>query len=152
MIFGQYPRIPDELADPVWQQAFTWIAQHARELPDGEHEIIGRDMYANIHTAPTTPESEGVFEIHKEYIDIHYCLTGGELICHSPTDILKEKTVFDTEKDYQLFFPSEKSEAVTMQPNSFAIFFPRELHMPMITDGTNKIVHKVVVKIKASLI
>ncbi|OGY30942.1 MAG: hypothetical protein A3C02_01085 [Candidatus Andersenbacteria bacterium RIFCSPHIGHO2_02_FULL_45_11] len=152
MIFGQYPTIPEELASPVWQRAFSWITQNAQQLSDGEHEIIGRDMYANIHTATTMPESEGVFEVHKEYIDLHYCLSGGEIICHSPIGVLAKKTPFDTEKDYQLFLPPKQSSNVTMQPKSFAIFFPGELHMPKVTDGTNKTVQKVVVKIKASLL
>src|SRR3989344_5494015 len=108
MIFGQYPTIPDELAGAIWQQAFSWITEHAQELPDGEHEIAGRDMYANIHTIRTTSESEAVFEVHKEYIDLHYCLAGGELIVHSPVNTLKEKTAYDAEKDYQLFMPTEE--------------------------------------------
>lgn len=152
MIFGQYPSIPNELTGPIWQQAFTWIAEHAKHLPDGEHGIVGRDMYANIHTVQTTPESEGSFEVHKKYIDIHYCLSGGEVIMYSPIDSPKEKTAFDIEKDYQLFYPAQQSSSVTMQPGSFAIFFPEELHMPKISDGANITVRKIVIKIKASLL
>lgn len=152
MILGQYPHIPQQLAHPIWQQVFTWITEYAEKLPDGEHEIIGRDMYTNIHTASTIMESEGAFEVHKEYIDLHYCLAGGEIIMYSPTGTMKEKTAYDIKKDYQLFFSAKHSKSVTMQPNSFAIFFPGELHMPKITDGTNETVQKVVVKIKASLL
>lgn len=152
MIFGQYPSIPDELTSPIWQRAFTWVNQNAPQLPTGEHEISGRDIYANIHTAETTPESEGSFEIHKEYIDLHYCLMGGEIICHSPIGILDKKTLFDAEKDFQLFLPPKQSNNVTMEPGSFAVFFPGELHMPKITDGVHATVRKVVVKIKASLL
>ncbi len=152
MIFGQYPSIPDELSGPIWQQAFSWITQYANDLPDGEHAIDGRDMYANIHTAITTPVEIAVFEVHREYIDLHYCLTGGEGIAYSPQGALQEHTPYDKEKDYQLFYPAEQSSNFTMQPNSFAIFFPGELHMPKVTDGTNETVRKVVVKIKASLL
>lgn len=152
MVFGQYPSIPDELTAPVWQQAFSWAKEHAATFSDGEYEISGRDIYANIHTIHTTPESEGAFEVHREYIDLHYCLTGGEIIAHSPVGTLEEKTVYDAEKDYQLLYPVQESSHVAMQPDSFAIFYPGELHMPKIANGTNESVRKVVVKIKASLL
>lgn len=152
MIFGQYPTIPEELTGTIWQQAFSWITENSQQLPDGEHEITWRDMYANVHTVETTPESEGLFEVHKEYIDLHFCLTGGELIAHSPRGALQEHTAYNEKKDYQLFMSTKELSTVPMQTNGFAVFFPGEPHMPKVSDGTNKTVRKVVVKIKASLL
>jgi YhcH/YjgK/YiaL family protein len=152
MVVGQYPNIPEDLTGPVWQQAFSWITEHVHDLPDGEHAINGRDMYANIHTAVTTPSSQAVFEVHKEHIDLHFCLAGGELIAYSPQGSLREHTPYNGEKDYQLFMPTDTFSTVKMQSDSFAIFFPDELHMPKVTDGTHENIRKVVVKIKASLL
>lgn len=144
MLFGQY--------NDIWKEAFEWIRKYASNLPDGEHEIRGLAMYANIHTTITIPGSEGVFEMHKNYADIHYCLAGGEAIKHSPIGKAEEKTVYDGEKDYQLFAPTKQSSIAIMRPNSFAIFFPDELHMPKIQDGENLSVRKVVIKIQTSLL
>lgn len=144
MLFGQY--------NDIWKEVFAWIAANAKSLPDGEHEIRQRDVYANIHTVATMSEPEGVFEAHKKYIDLHYCITGGEIIKHSPIGALQEKTEYNAEKDYQLFLAGKQSSAYIMQPDSFAIFLPGELHMPKIQDGIHAEVKKVVVKIKASLL
>lgn len=152
MVFGQYPPLPNELSHPAWQQAFAWVAQHAASLPDGEHEISGRDMYANIHTATLLPIPDAAYEMHRQYIDLHYCISGGESIGYSPQEHPKEKTSFDNEKDYQLFFPATRQEMLQMIPGSFVVFFPGELHMPKLQDGTHTTVRKVVVKIKASLL
>lgn len=154
MILGQYNEkltYEKTLTHPVWEKALTWIQENRDTLPDGEHEIQGRDIYANIHTVETFPESEGFFEAHKEYIDIHYCLSDGEHIQHSPIGILEEEKAYDTEKDYQLYIPTELSSTAIMRPDSFAIFFPGELHMPKISDGKNKTVRKVVIKIRKNL-
>lgn len=152
MVFGQYPPLTQELSNPVWERAFSWISEHVATLPDGEHEISGRDMYANIHTATLVSIADAVYEVHQQYIDLHYCISGGEGIGHSPQGHPKEKTSFDNEKDYQLFFPSQRQEVLEMTPSCFAIFFPGELHMPKLRDGRNETVRKVVVKIKASLL
>lgn len=153
MVFGQYPPLPKELVHPVWHRVFTWIVQHAATLPDGEYAISERDdMYASIMSASTSSASQGIFEVHRKYIDVHYCISGGETIGHSPTGQLKEKTVFDIEKDYQLFHPSEPHKTVHMTPGSFAIFFPGELHMPRIQNGTHTEVKKAVFKINAAIL
>lgn len=152
MVFGQYPPLSKELAHPVWNRVFTWIAQNAETLSDGEYELSGRDMFASIVTVPTVSASDAIFEMHQKYIDVHYCISGGEIIGHSPAGQLKEKTLFDIEKDYQLFYPIESYKTVQMTPGSFAIFYPGELHMPKIQDGTHTEVKKVVIKINVTLL
>ena len=154
MLYGQYEELQTYkafLPHPVWETAFAWIAENANKLPDGEHDIQDRDMYANIQTAQTIAYSDGVYEMHEEYIDIHYCLRGKELIAYAPMGELTEKEL-NREKDYQLFLPTEKYSTCLLQPNSFAIFFPKELHMPKLQSGLDSEVKKVVIKIKASML
>lgn len=155
MIYGQYNQASTYehfLAHPVWKKALTWIQENGKTLPEGEHEIEGRDLYANIQAIPTLTLSEGVFEVHQNYIDIHYCIEGGESIAYAPTEILAEQTDYDPLKDYQLFTPGKLSSTCLMTPDSFAIFFPGEKHMPKLQDGTNKNIRKVVIKIRVNLL
>ena len=152
MIIGQYPNIPEELAGPIWQKAFAWAASQAQGLPDGEHLIQERDIYANIHTAQTQELARCVFEMHKEYIDLHYCIEGGEIIAYAPEGILQEKSAYNEKKDYGLFMPTETYKITVMRPGMFAIFFPEELHMPRVSDGKHERIQKVVIKIHKSLV
>ena len=154
MLYGQYNQFQTYdklLSHPIWNTAFRWIQTTARTLPDGEHEIKNRDLYANIQSLRTLSASDAFFEVHQEYIDIHYCLSGGELIGYAPIGDLQEKEL-NTDKDYQLFSPTENYSVYTLQPDSFAIFFPQELHMPKLQNGTDPEVKKVVIKIKASML
>ena len=154
MLHGQYNK-PDTysklLTHPVWETAFSWVQAHANSLPNGEHEIQHRDIYANIMSLSTLRPEDTFFEMHEEYIDIHYCLSGGESIGYAPIGDLVEKEL-NKEKDYQLFMPTEKMSSCTLQPLDFAIFFPRELHMPKLQNGLDTNVKKVVIKIKKSML
>ncbi len=155
MLFGQYnspQTYKPFLTHPVWQEALTWIQEHAENLLDGEHEIQGRDMYANMQSFSTLPRSDATFEVHEQYIDIHYCLEGGEAIGYAPIGNLKNKAELDREKDYQLFYPTKHFSTCIVAPKSFAIFFPQELHMPKLQNGFDTHIKKVVIKINKDLL
>jgi len=154
MLLGQYNK-PNAysafLTHSIWNTAFAWIQANAHTLPVGEHAIQGRDMYANIQSVATIPIGDGLYEVHEEYIDIHFCLIGGEAIAYNPLGELTEKEL-NTEKDYQLFFPTKNYSLCILQPDFFAIFFPGELHMPKLSNSINQEVKKVVIKIHKDLL
>jgi len=140
------------LTHNVWEQAFAWIAEKAISLPDGEHEIQGRELYVNLHRAELLPRQEGVYEAHQHYIDLHYCLEGGELIEWVPVTGLTPRTEYDSEKDYTLYDLPAQATSCVMVPHTFAIFLPQEAHMPKISDGKNTSVRKAVVKIRMDVL
>lgn len=155
MIFGQYNEKSlqeNGLTHPIWEKAFSWIADQAATAPHGEHEIIDRDLYANVMHIPALSEAEGVFEVHEQYIDIHYCVEGAECIGFAPLPALTENISFDAEKDYQLFTPTKEYSVYRMQKGDFAIFFPQEPHMPKIRVGTYNDLNKIVLKIHKKLL
>ncbi|MEO6078096.1 MAG: YhcH/YjgK/YiaL family protein [Candidatus Andersenbacteria bacterium] len=154
MLFGQYNQPQSYkplLTHPVWQEAFSWIQEHSN-LPAGEHEIQGRELYANIQSLDTLPLSESSFEMHQQYIDIHYCVEGGEAIGYAPIGTLEEKEPLNTEKDYQLFHPTQQFNTCVLQPGQFAIFYPQELHMPKLQNGFDTHVSKIVIKMHKDLL
>ncbi|MDA1168942.1 MAG: YhcH/YjgK/YiaL family protein [bacterium] len=154
MLHGQYNEphtYKAFLPHPVWETAFSWIQENANLLPDGEHAIQNRDVYANIQSVKTMPFNHAFYEVHEEYIDIHYCLSGGEIVAYAPIGNLVEKEL-NKDMDYQLFFPTANQSLCSLNVHSFAIFFPKELHMPKVQNGIHQEVRKVVIKIKASIL
>jgi len=139
-------------ANPVWLEVFEWLKKLPQNNPDGEQPIRNRDIYANFITAETQPRENLVMEAHKKYIDLHYCISGGERIEWSPTEGLVTQKEYDLEKDVALYTPPTTAASHVMTPGEFAVFFPDEAHTPKINDGTNKTVKKVVLKIKADLL
>lgn len=149
----EYPQgFQQWLHKPIWEEILAWLRTGMDQLPDGEHVIRGRDVYVNIHTAVTVAREEGVFEAHQEYIDLHYCIDGGEIIEWAPTDTLSIKKPYDKEKDYAFYETPPEAASCRLQKNMFALFLPGEAHMPKVTDGTNTQVRKAVVKIRKSVL
>lgn len=140
------------LREPIWRQVLEWIAALAPNIKAGEHAISGRKLYATVEEVETVPRKQGLYEAHRRFIDLHYCLDGGEIIEWSPVSTLTAKTKYDSAKDYTHYNLPKNGKACYMTPHTFAIFFPEDAHMPKISDGTNPTVKKVVVKIDAKLI
>lgn len=154
MLLGhhQFPETYSLLKNPVWQQALNWISNMPADLPLGEHEINTRDMFVNYHEAQLLPREEGTYEAHQNYIDLHYCLTGGEIIEWAPVPTLTATTKYDSEKDYQLYAVPPQASSCLMTPGTFAVFFPGDAHMPKVSDRKNTKVKKAVVKISLTLL
>lgn len=121
-------------------------------VPFGEQAIDGKNIYVNYHEAAPLPREQGTYEAHRHYLDLHYCLEGGEIIEWAPVSTLTATTDYDTAKDYQLYAVPPAASTCLMTPGAFAIFFPGEAHMPKVSDGKSDRVKKVVVKIKVELL
>jgi biofilm protein TabA len=117
--------------------------QPPSDLPLGRIEIAG-GAYALVSRAPTRQRSEARLEAHRIYIDIQCSISGVEEMgwksrtqCHEPYGD------YDAEKDVE-FFSDTPDSYVTVSPGAFVIFFPDDMHAPLIGSGE---VHKVVIKV-----
>ncbi|MBI1833407.1 MAG: YhcH/YjgK/YiaL family protein [Candidatus Andersenbacteria bacterium] len=140
------------LPQPVWQEVLSWITTEASQKPDGEYEIRGRDLYASITTIETRPRSITVFEAHREYIDLHFCLEGEEVIDWTSVDKLVATMKFDIKKDYCLYQSTSQFNSIDLTAGAFAVFLPTDAHRPKVSDSKNKLCRKVVVKILTKLV
>ena len=115
-----------------------------RDLPAERHEIKGEDVFALVLLESGKKKEDGLLEAHKKYIDIQVVLGGTDEMGWKPTSECKEsKGGYKSESDVELFHDQPVSWVAT-HPGQFAIFFPEDAHMPMISDNE---LHKVVVKI-----
>ncbi len=135
------------LTHPVWRKSLEWLRREAATMPDGEYEIAGRDIFAIVQTLTTIPRNEGIFEAHQQYIDIHYCLEGEEIIEWAPVDTLTPRGDFNTEKDYGHYEVPEHTVRTHFTPGIFGIYLPADAHMPKIAVAEGAPLKKVVVKV-----
>jgi len=132
---------------PLFEKAFEFI--HTTELanaPDGKSGIA-EGLNAIFSTAPgkTKEASLAKFECHDKNIDIQFCIEGIETIGWKP----RERSVipngdYNGEKDVR-FFSDEPDSFFQLRNGQFAIFFPEDVHAPMIGDG---VIKKLVLKVK----
>jgi YhcH/YjgK/YiaL family protein len=133
---------------PLFSKAFEYIKSQSPEaLEPGKYEINGDDLRAIVSEKKgmAIEESIAKFECHDKHIDIQFCINGKEQIgWKSRENCVQQKGDYNTEKDV-VFYNDAPDMFFQLTNNQFAIFFPEDVHAPMIGDG---IIKKMVVKVK----
>ena len=85
------------------------------------------------------------FECHNQNIDIQVCIRGNETIGWKPRqDCISPKGEYNEDKDV-LFYNDTPDMFFNLKDGQYAIFFPEDVHAPMIGEGMIK---KLVMKVK----
>jgi YhcH/YjgK/YiaL family protein len=133
---------------PLFSKAFEYIRKQDLEtLEAGNYEIDGEKLRAIVSEKPgkTREESTAKFECHDQHIDIQLCINGKEQIGWKPRQSCTQpRGEYSSEKDV-LFFDDAPDMYFQLTNNQFAIFFPEDVHAPMIGEGMIK---KAVIKVK----
>jgi len=133
---------------PLFERAFDYISKTAiATVEPGKYDIDGDKLkaaYSN-KKGMTAGESVSKFECHNKHIDIQVCINGVETIGWKPRE--KCKTLngdYNETKDVQLYH-EQPDMYFQLTNGQFVIFFPEDVHAPMIGDTEIK---KLVVKVK----
>ncbi len=132
---------------PLFEKAFAFIKEtDLANAADGKSDIAEglKAIFSNA-AGKTKEASLAKFECHNKNIDIQVCINGLETIGWTP----REKCVtpngeYNEEKDVQLYHDGADT-FFQLTNGQFAIFFPEDVHAPMIGDGPIK---KLVIKVK----
>ena len=101
-------------------------------LPDGEHEIEGRNLYLRVFTYDTPRDAhQAQFEAHRHDADLHVVLRGVERIQTVAPARAQPTTPYDEARDIQFFTASESISDVILGEWECVFFLPGELHKPM---------------------
>jgi len=133
---------------PLFEKAFAYLtSKDLSALEDGKFEIDGDNLKAIVSNknGMTAEESVSKFECHNKHIDIQVCIRGTETMGWKPrSDCREQKGDYNPEKDV-LFFGDAPDMFFQLNDAQFVIFFPEDVHAPMIGEGPIK---KIVVKVK----
>lgn len=134
---------------PLFEKAFAFIQEtNLRQAPDGKSDIAeGLKAIFSNKPGMTAEASVSKFECHNKNIDIQLCIQGVETIGWKP----REKCVvqngdYNPDKDVQLYH-EQPDMYFQLTAGQFAIFFPEDVHAPMIGDGVTGI-KKLVIKVR----
>lgn len=156
MIFGHIDVPYDTLAyAPVLVKALDWLKHtDLLSLAAGRHEIEGDAIYANVDDVKTRRFADTKPESHKRYIDIQFMVRGAEKIGFIPNVAKMPPTEVYEDKDLYFYDPSSADVGiVTAREGNYSIFFPDDLHRPLIAiDDAPQPIRKVVVKVSVDLL
>ena len=133
---------------PYFQKAFAYLRDTDLEQTEpGKYDIDDNKLRAIFFNKKGMSAAESIlhFECHDQHIDIQFCIHGKETMGWKPrASCLAQKGEYNPEKDV-LFYNDVPDTYFGLTDGQFAIFFPEDVHAPMIGDAEIK---KVVIKVK----
>jgi len=132
-----------------WNKAFVFLATHNLDsLPKGKYVIDGDNVTASV-TADSSKDFENTkWESHRKFIDLQCIISGEEKMGISPVEKATVTKEYDDKRDVANY--TAEGKFYVAGARTFFIFFPSDVHRPNITPGGNKVVKKIVIKIRVA--
>ena len=134
---------------PLFEKAFAYInSTEPDTIEIGKYEI-SEGLKAIFSEKPGMAAAESIakFECHDKNIDIQLCIHGKETIGWKPRQsCTAPKGEYNPEKDVS-FYSDVPDMYFQLTDGQFAIFFPEDVHAPMIAVD-EKPIRKLVIKVK----
>lgn len=134
---------------PLMERAFQYINENDLMQIEVGKSDIAEGLKAIISNGPgkSAETSLSKFECHNKNIDIQLCIHGNETIGWKPREkCVKPNGEYNEEKDV-LFFNDKPDTFFDLTDKQFAIFFPEDVHAPMI-GKEDEMIKKLVIKVR----
>ena len=132
---------------PLFAAAFIYFNSiDLATIEPGTYEVSdGLKAIVSDKPGKTAEESIAKFECHNKNIDIQLCIRGTETIAWKPRqDCVLPKGEYNPDKDV-MFYGDAPVTDFQLNDSQFAIFFPEDVHAPMIG---NDLIKKMVIKVR----
>ena len=122
------------------------IQNYSIATEDGTYQEF--DHYYIKVMSPETVKVSDIIESHQREIDIQILLSGTEKIRIFSEESVTIKSDYNPEIDCTFYTPSSDPHSeVVLQPGYFAMFFPQDIHNPLIANTKVQSLKKIVIKI-----
>lgn len=131
-----------------FQKGFDFIIDCLNNpKPVGRYEIEGEDVFALVQEYQTVAETEKKWESHEQYIDIQYVADGVEAMGWGSKKDFEPCCEYSAEKDI-VFYQNREDSRVKVSAESFAIFYPDDIHRPGCNWNNAVQIKKILIKVK----
>jgi YhcH/YjgK/YiaL family protein len=139
---------------PVWKRVFAFLETLTPDSPEQRYAIQDDDIFAIVMSYDTCAPESGLYESHREYVDVQSVIVGCEGFECAFADTLDVETLYDAAKDAAFYRRSRPGPSrVDVSPGTFVMLYPNDAHMAgLIVGDSSARVKKVVVKIRKSLL
>ena len=147
MIFDKLTSYPNYFKSSEMKSIIEDVIQnYSITTEDGTYQEF--DHYYIKVMSPETLEVSDIIESHQREIDIQILLSGTEKIRIFSEESVTIKSDYNPEIDCTFYTPnSDPHSEVVLQPGYFAMFFPQDIHNPLIANNTIQSLKKIVVKL-----
>lgn len=138
-----------QLNKMYWDKAFAFLRDYNLDsLPKGKYVIDGDNVTASVSIDPSKDFEKTNWESHRKFIDVQCIISGEEKMGVSPLSAATVTKEYDDKRDAANY--SAEGKFYVAGPGEFFIFFPEDVHRPNITPGGNKVVKKIVIKVRVA--
>lgn len=134
---------------PLFKTLFDFVKTHDLSKVEASRiELAGNDLFINVADATLMKKEVQKLEVHKEYIDVHFPLSGTEVFGWRAIDNIGKdsEAPFDCENDFALY-NAPASTYLEIHPGECVIVYPEDAHAPIIGEGKlRKLIAKVRIK------
>ena len=135
----------------ILKKCKQFVLEHDMNTLDcGRYDIYGKDFFVNIVNYHTKNESECMWEAHKQYLDIHYIISGTEKIKIANVDKMNLDQYFE-ESDY-LKLDGTATGEIDLNEGDYLILFFEDAHMTGISVDETTSVKKAIFKVSKDMI
>ncbi len=119
-------------------------------LDDGEHKIVGEDLFVRVMEYETVAGDVSVYEGHRDYLDLHLIIEGREAISCLVDNNLPVSREYSKEDDTVLF-EGKAGKKQHLDTGDFLLLFPHEAHASSLSiSNVPEKVRKAVFKLRFS--
>lgn len=138
-----------ENLNPNFKKAFDFLKNNdLSTFENGKVEIEGDNIFVNIQSLKTKQKEQKRWEKHEKYIDIQFLIKGKETIGFGlAKDFNKIVEKYDEAKDIA-FLDGSEFNYINLNESDFVIFYPDDIHAPMLSTNEDIEIKKAIVKIK----
>jgi YhcH/YjgK/YiaL family protein len=130
--------------DHKLKTAFEYLALHdLANQPEAKLELAPNSV--TIQIVEQSTRSQALWESHRKYLDIHFLIRGEEKIGYAFPEDLTIQEPYSESRDLAFF--KGLGQYATLRPGYFAIFYPGEAHMPLLSVHGEKPIKKAIVKV-----
>ncbi len=128
---------------------FERVFSFLQNLPcdaTGKYVLEEGKVWAGVISVTAEPKEQKIFEAHREFIDIHYILSGKEKFGYADIERLKTIKEYNIDGDYALY--EGTADILSLKQGDFVVTFPEDAHIPDYEKIGNDTLTRVVIKIK----
>lgn len=134
---------------PLMEKAMEFIQDcMENDMTSGRYELDGDNLYALVMSYEPRERDSYRYESHEKYIDIQCMTRGSEYQWCVDRDQAEVTAEYDPAKDVTFYAFSGQGHKLHLNAGTFAVYFPQDVHLPGVADGTAEECTRVVVKIK----
>ena len=128
------------------ERVYEFICGINENTPKGRYDF-NENIYVNVVSQETKESFDGIFESHRDFIDLHVLVAGEEKIYYGDKNAMVVAKEYDKTGDYELL-KGEEYSFVSYEKTQGIEFLVNEPHMAGGSVFSSKKVLKAIIKIK----